>query len=291
MKFKMFSVVVGSEACIAKCPFCVSCETPNNDNLKSCDINWRNLKVAANLANRSNVDTVMLTSRGEPLLFPDQISEYLKHLKEFNFPFVELQTNGILLHKNKEKYDSYLKEWYENGLTTITISVVSHKEEVNRKNYMQNKSNYIDLPELIKYLHDLKFCVRLTCVCCKNMMDNSNEVEEFINFAKENKVEQVTLRPVNDEYRRESARLWILENKLTDENKQDIRDYLENNGTKLLELERIGTIYDVNGQNVLFSLPLTKYTRDTNPENLRNLIFFQDGHIRYEWEMEGGILL
>jgi hypothetical protein len=24
---------------------------------------------------------------------------------------------------------------------------------------------------------------------------------------------------------------------------------------------------------------------------LRNLIFFQDGHIRYEWEMEGGILL
>ena len=122
-------------------------------------------------------------------------------------------------------------------------------------------------------------------------MDNSQEVAEFIKFAKENKVEQVTLRPVNDEYRRESAHLWILENKLTDENKRDIKDYLEKNGTKLLELERIGTIYDVDGQNVLFSLPLTKYTRDTNPENLRNLIFFQDGHIRYEWEMEGGILL
>ena len=85
--------------------------------------------------------------------------------------------------------------------------------------------------------------------------------------------------------------MWILDNKLTDENKNDIKNYLETNGTKLLELERIGTIYDVNGQNVLFSLPLTKYTRDTNPENLRNLIFFQDGHIRYEWEMEGGILL
>lgn len=123
------------------------------------------------------------------------------------------------------------------------------------------------------------------------MMDNSKEVSEFIKFAKQNKVEQVTLRPVNDEYRRESARLWILENKLTDENKKEIKDYLENNGTKLLELERIGTIYDVDGQNVLLSLPLTKYTRDTNPENLRNLIFFQDGHIRYEWEMEGGILL
>lgn len=81
MKFKMFSVVVGSEACIAKCPFCVSCETPNKDNLKSCEINWRNLKIAANLANRSNVDTVMLTSRGEPLLFPDQITDYLHSFK------------------------------------------------------------------------------------------------------------------------------------------------------------------------------------------------------------------
>ena len=291
MKFKMFSVVVGSPACIASCPFCVSGETPNSENLKECEINWRNLKIAANLANRSNVDTVMLTSRGEPLLFPDQITEYLKHLKEFNFPFIELQTNGILLQTNEEKYDKYLKEWYEYGLTTITISVVSHKPELNKKNYLRDKKEYIDLPKLIKHLHDFKFCVRLTCVCCKDMMDNSKEVAEFIEFARNNNVEQVTLRPVNDEYRRESAHLWILDNKLTDENKNDIKNYLETNGTKLLELERIGTIYDVDGQNVLFSLPLTKYTRDTNPENLRNLIFFQDGHIRYEWEMEGGILL
>ena len=70
-----------------------------------------------------------------------------------------------------------------------------------------------------------------------------------------------------------------------------MKKYLEKNGTKLLELERIGTIYDVNGQNVCISLPLNKNTRDTNPENARNLIFFQDGHIRYEWEMKGGILL
>ena len=78
---------------------------------------------------------------------------------------------------------------------------------------------------------------------------------------------------------------------LEDNQKAEIKEYLEKNGTKLLELERIGTIYDVNGQNVCISLPLNKNTRDTNPENARNLIFFQDGHIRYEWEMEGGILL
>jgi len=291
MKFKMFSVVVGTEACIASCPFCVSGVKPNQDNMNEININWRNLKIAGNLANRSGIDTVMLTSRVEPTLFPNQITEYLKHLEEFNFPFVELQSNCIPIALNKEKYKEYLEEWYNEGLTTITISVVSHLPEVNRNIYMPQANNYIDLPNLIKYLHKFGFSLRLTCVCCKDMMDTPEKVSEFIKFAKENKVEQVTFRPVNDEFRRESAANWIKVNKLTDNQKQEIKQYLDDNGTKLLELERIGTIYDVNGQNVCISLPLNKNTRDTDPENGRNLIFFQDGHIRYEWEMEGGILL
>lgn len=291
MKFKMFSVIVGSEACIASCPFCVSGVKPNEENLKKVNINWRNLKIASNLANRSGIDTVMLTSRGEPTLFPEQISEYLEHLKEFNFPFIELQSNCIPIAINKEKYGKYLKEWYNNGLTTITISVVSNRADINKKIYMPNSEKYIDLEDLIKYLHSFGFSLRLTCVMCKDMTDSVDKVKEFINFAKINKVEQVTLRPVNDEYRRQSAADWIKENKLSNEQKNAIRNFLDVQGTKLLEIDRIGTIYDVDGQNVCISLPLNKYTRDTNPENCRNLIFFQDGHIRYEWEMEGGILL
>lgn len=291
MKFKMFSVIVGTEACIASCPFCVSGVKPTKENLKVPNINWRNFKIACNLANRSTIDTVMLTSRGEPTLFPDQITDYLRHLKEFNFPFIELQSNCIPIALNKNKYEKYLKEWYEEGLTTITISVVSNRPEINREIYMHDRDTYIDLSDLIKYLHNFGFSLRLTCVCCKGMMDTVDKIEEFIKFAKDNKVEQVTLRPVNDEFRRESAKEWIKINRLSDEDKENIRKYLESNGTKLLEMERIGTIYDLNGQNVCFSLPLNKNTRDTNPENARNLIFFQDGHIRYEWEMEGGILL
>ena len=290
MKFKMFSVIVGTEACIANCPFCVSGVTPNCENMKEPKINWRNLDIACNLANRSDIDTVMLTSRGEPTLFPDQISDYLKHLKPYGFPFVELQSNCIPLAQNHKKYDSYLKQWYEDGLTTITISVVSEKKEVNQKIYTPN-GEYIDLSKLIKYLHSFGFSLRLTCVMCNGMTDSPQKIKEFIDFAKQNKVEQVTLRPVNDEYRRKSAHDWVAKNKLTDKQKKEIKKYLAKNATKLLELARIGTIYDFEGQNVCLSLPLNKYTRDTNPNNARNLIFFQDGHIKYEWEMDGGILL
>ena len=108
MKFKLFSVVVGTEACVASCPFCVSGVLPNNENVVCSDVNWRNFDIACNLADRSEIDTVMLTSRGEPLLFPDQISEYLKRLSKYHFPFIELQTNMIPVGKNFEKYEKYL---------------------------------------------------------------------------------------------------------------------------------------------------------------------------------------
>jgi molybdenum cofactor biosynthesis enzyme MoaA len=291
MKFKLFSVVVGTEACIAKCPFCVSGEKPCKENLAERPINWRNLKIAAKLANRSGIDTVMLTSRGEPTLFPEQISRYLDELNEFGFPFIELQTNGILLETNREKYDKYLKEWYDKGLTTITISVVSYNPIVNRKVNMPESSKYIDLPELVKHLHDVGFSVRLTCVCCKGFVDSVAEVKNLIDFVRDNKIEQLTLRPVNGDFRRLSAAEWIKSNKLTEEQKEQIRDFLDTNGTRLLELERIGIVYDVEDQNVCLSFPLNKNTRDLDPDNGRQLIFFQDGHIKYEWEKGGGILL
>lgn len=289
MKFKMFSVIVGTPACIAKCPFCVSCENIK-ENKVAPNINWRNFNIACNLATKSDVDTVMITSRGEPLLFPEQITQYLKKLKSFNFPFIELQTNGILFTKNREKLDEFANLWYELGLTTIAISVVSHEYEKNRKNYCPN-GEYIDLSELVDYLHQIGFSVRLTCILQKDITSTVDEIKNFINYAKEHNIEQTTLRPLNMEYRREEIKPYLYQHMLTDDDKNNIRTYLENNGTKLLIIDRIGSIYDVDGQNVMFSVPLDMNTRDENPENGRNLIFFQDGHLRYEWEKPGAILL
>ena len=38
MKFKMFSVIVGTEACMASCPFCVSGVKPSKENLEERNI-------------------------------------------------------------------------------------------------------------------------------------------------------------------------------------------------------------------------------------------------------------
>jgi molybdenum cofactor biosynthesis enzyme MoaA len=291
MKFKLFSIVTGSPACMARCPFCVSGEAINKENIKEPQVNWRNFEIAARIAEKGGSENVILTSRGEPTLFPKQISEYLDNLKRYNFPLIELQTNGIALASQKEKYDPLLREWYKKGLTTVAISTTHYDSEKNRQIYIPYRDKYIDLPELVKELHGIGYSVRLAIVAFDGGIDNAGELEKMISFTAANKVEQLTIRPVNYESRRMEAQEWIQKRKLKPVQLADLRDYLENEGTRILSLPSLGEVYDVRGQNVFFSYPLNKNTRDLNPDNARQIIFFPDGHIRYEWEKEGAIIL
>jgi molybdenum cofactor biosynthesis enzyme MoaA len=115
IKPQTMSIVVGSAACNARCPFCVSHMTPANGvEIKADEIDFRNWHQACHLAKDSGVTTVLLTGKGEPTLFPKQISAYMKELNG-HFPLIELQTNGIPIATNHNKYDPYVKEWYDNG--------------------------------------------------------------------------------------------------------------------------------------------------------------------------------
>jgi len=291
MKFKTFSIIAGSEACNARCSFCVSKMTPPNGlDMKEPEVNWRNFRVAARLAKQTEIDTVMITSKGEPTLFPQQVTKYLNALSEFDFPFIELQTNGIPIAEKREKYDPLVREWYEKGLTIPAISIVHYDAEKNRQIYLPHREKYIDLPELVGYLHKVGLSVRLACVALNGFIDNARQLEKLIGFAKENNVEQLTVRPVNkpEETRNLQVYNWTARHHLKSAQLEEISGYLNRNGTPLLELPHGGTVYDINGQNVCLTNSLT---RDTNPEKGRQLIFFPDGHIRYDWEKKGAILL
>ena len=91
---------------------------------------------------------------------------------------------------------------------------------------MPLSKSYYDLPALITKLRNIGFTVRLACVCTKAWMSTNEQISGFLKFAKENKVGQVTLRPLNEEYRRETAHTWIEKHKMTPEDKENIRAYL-----------------------------------------------------------------
>ena len=292
MRVQTLSIIAGSEACNARCPFCVSKMTPSCglDELKEPEVNWRNFRKACLLAKQSGVTTAMFTGKGEPTLFPGQISRYLKELMKYEFPLIEIQTNGIMLAQQPKKYDDYLKEWYEFGMTTIAISIVHYDPAPNKVIYLANRTDYIDLPKLIDRLHRFGFSVRLTCIAAKDYIDSSDKLCRLVNFARQNKVEQLTLTPVNkpEHPEHQEAWDWTSTHHLSAIQLDDIKTYLQEKASPIMRLGHGAIVYDLNGQNICLNNCLTV---QPDNEELRNIIFFPDGHCRSHWQFEGSILL
>lgn len=291
MRVQTFSILAGSEACNARCPFCVSRMTlAHGVTAREPEVNWRNFRKACRLAQLSGVTTAMLTGKGEPTLFPAQISQYLEVLSEFDFPLVEIQSNGLVLAERKDEYTPHLQNWHRLGLSLVALSVVHYEPEPNRQVYVPYRKRYIDLSGLIAHLHAIGLSVRLTCVMVKGFIDNAESVQSIAQFARENQVEQLTLTPVskpsNSCDREHWA--WTKAHQLPANRVAQLRRYLDRNGTRLLELSHGAIVYDLDGQNVCLNNCLT--IKSATPE-LRNLIFYPDGHLRFYWQYGGAILL
>ncbi len=295
MKIQTFSVVVGGSKCNAKCPYCVSKLTGCTDGVEQgqqpMEINKRNFHKACNFAKQSGVSTILLTGKGEPLVYQNHITRYLEMIENWMFPFVELQTNGVLL---KDISDVLLKDWYAAGLTTICLSCVSPHPAENKEIFGKD----IRLLSNIARLHELGFSVRVSCVGVGGITDSTIKVREFAMWCAMHDVEQFTWRPVTnisiEETEGDSDKRgvydWINLNRVEEVDVKQIQDWFDfgKNATKLLELAHGATVYDYRGQNVSISNCLT---RSTNPDDIRQLIFFPDGHLRYDWTKQGAIII
>ena len=291
MKIQTFSIVAGSAACNARCPFCISKMTvPHGIEAKEPAVNWRNFAKACQLARACGVTTAMITGKGEPTLFPNQITRYLHEMRPFDFPLAELQTNGIPLVERRASYAGHLEEWYHLGLTLLAVSVVHHDGARNREVYLPHQERGIDLPELVLLLHDHGFSVRLACVMAEGYIDSPATLAELIDFARRHEVEQLTIRPVNrpGASRDDVAYEWTDRHGLPDAKLAAVVAWLDAQGTRLMSLMHGATVYDVGGQNVCLTHSLTL---DGAGEDLRQLIFFPDGHLRYDWQYPGAVLL
>lgn len=287
MKFQNLSIIAGNGGCNARCPYCISKMTGNN--IPSVAVNWRNFAKACRLAVMNEVTTVMITGKGEPTLFPEQISDYLRHMQPFEFPIIELQTNGLNFEWDEERYDRYLREWYELGLTVISISIVSFDAEANRKIYAPYKDKYIDLEKVIAKLHSFGFSVRLSCTLIKGGLDEIQKVKTLIGKAKEWQVEQLSLRKLAIPEKSENTKyaLWSRVHRLSQKFYDEISQYLQGFGVKILTFDYGGEVFDIEGQNVCFTNALTI---NPNSETLRQAIFFPEGHLRFDWQYKGAVI-
>ncbi len=297
MKVTTFSIVAGGKACNARCPFCISQMTGFGEVCKPCKINETNFHKAARLAQIGGTTTVLITGKGEPLLYPSEITQYLRLLKPYSFPFVELQTNGLEIgrlasgDKKQRKgrlSEAMLKRWHTMGLNTIALSTVHYENAYNSQVY---RKDYPDLATTIAYLHKLGFTVRLCVMMLQGYIDTPEKVMNVVNWCRKHRVEQLTVRPINKpdgETASDSASRYVMEHGLTKAQSDTITNALMAAGTPVMYLAHGATVLDIGGQNVCVTNCLTV---PTAAEEIRTLIFYSSGLTTYAWQYPGAILL
>lgn len=299
-----FSIVVGSRACDGACPFCISRITGYEELPTRNKINKIRLGKAARLAIMRSATTVLFTGKGEPTLYPDEITEYLKELVRFEFPLIELQTNALQIGDiAATQPDSrwlakgpltlrHLSDWLALGLNTIAISVVDIDQEHNARTY---RDPYPDLATTIDFLHQIGFSVRLCFMMQKDMVDDIYDINRAIQFCKDNRVEQSTFRPLRkpdklaagaDEYGR-----YIESHGLDVPTVRGCREGIHRRGKHLLTIAHgahAAMVYDVDGQNVCMSDCLTV---EAGTDDIRTLILYSNGSVFFDWQYQGARIM
>jgi molybdenum cofactor biosynthesis enzyme MoaA len=249
----------------------------------------RSIHIACSLAYRAGVSTVLLTGKGEPTLHPDRLSRVMGLVRPYDFPFMELQTNGVEIECQRERWiDTYLKQWYDLRLTTICLSVVHYDSEKNKELIRPAGDVPLSLLMLLYVLHDAGFTVRLCCIMVKDYIDTYESVRELIAFAKKHDVEQLTIRPVTapDVCANKAMKQWVEQNRVPNDNLQMVVRNIGTNAVKLLEIPEVGTVYDFDGQNICVATCLTT----PHDDEVRQIIVMPNGSIRYDWQHRGAVL-
>lgn len=280
MKIETLSVVVGDNACNAKCPFCVSQMTGKNL-LKHERYNYRNLEKVCKFSQQNGVSTALITGKGEPMLAKDELISVCKELNKY-FPFIELQTNGFLIT------ESYLQQLYDAGLTTVILSMVHYDSKKNNEIY--GYKTPLSLVETIRLIHKAGLSVRLSCIMVKGYIDNVIEVGNLAYFCKINEVEQLTIRKVEKPAITQDINVsqWTLEHQIDEETMNRVSEIFETNAKLVMRLGHGAKVYDYQGQNVCITNCLTL---DPEDSTIRQLIVYPNGHVYYDWVYQGAILL
>ena len=296
MRVQTMSIVIGGSACNARCPYCISKTTPSVPKTM-CQINWRNFHKACNLAHMCGATTVLLTGKGEPTLYPGEITKYLTELKSKPFPFIELQTNGIILENCTANIDlqNDLECWYSMGLNTICISIASYNDRKNHEIYHWNgdgkgsPAKPMDIQKVIANLKAFGFHIRITCMLIHGYIDNWDQVCNLLSFCKENEVDQLTIRPIEAPTNSDSDEAkWAREHRPPQVHLDQIQNRLEKDATRILSLSHGATVYDYRGQNICLSNCITT---NHGEDDIRQIIFHSSGKLYYDWKYTGANLL
>jgi len=254
--------------------FCVSKMTGY---MKTSDIEYmkRNFDKVKHIAQTAGVTSVLITGKGEPTINAYALDIIMK---AFDYYPIELQTNGIVLSKNL----SYLHNLKYNGLDVLAISI----------NTLQD---FEDFKELFKHAQDLNITTRATLNISWLIPDDIS-FKKILRVVKQTgNIDQFSLRqivaPLHVPKKKLIERLRLLQpviselySRLIDELKKEV----DNRGFKIRSLPYGAQVYDLDNLSVTY---FNYCVQDSNKnDDIRSLIFQEDGHLYTSWNSKASRL-
>lgn len=276
MKANNLTISVPNKGCNKNCKYCISKITGDmeTDELRFVS----NMKKVKHVAEQCGVTSILITGKGEPFLSMENIDSVRFHFP--NYP-IEVQTNGIAL-----KNDNILHK----ALNILKIDVFAFS--------FDSPNDFESFVDVFDYINDSNRVIRVT-------MNVTNALEEcsltyLIEKCKTYGVRQFSLRDIN--YPKNfnpkighKERKWIDEN-----NNRDIYGYLND---QIYEYSHKGiflkypiirklpfgaTIFDVDG--ISFTYFDYCVQESANDDEIRSLIYQEDGHLYTSWNSKASII-
>lgn len=278
-------LVVPTKGCINNCPFCCSKmhDSPYETHFDSIEIEKR-IKYAV----MRGIDTCVLTGTGEVLQntpFLEQLHRIFEKL-DHPFPNVELQTTGVMLLNENNRFESIniLKRLRVN---TISLSISDLFSDKNNSRIIGIPAKLqFELLELIDFLKKQNFNVRLSLNMLNNLDDKTPE--EIFQYAKSLRADQISFKKMyyNEDSQYEQNK-WICDNKCKEETLDNIKEYVKTYGRHMYTLEFGSKVYSVNG---LSTVVVDDCMAVNNTEVPRYIILRENGKLYCHWDDEGSLI-
>jgi len=270
MKSNNLSISLPNKGCDKNCPYCVSKMTGYVSYNR--EAFWGNIKKVHKMADIAGAINILITSKGEPLLNQPELELVCSEFKEFP---VEIQTNGLLLIKDKEM----IRKLAIMGVNVVAISI-------------DKPTDFSNFKEVIRNINIEGMIVRLTIALTQDW--DGWKFEDVMEKAQILKARQVTFR-----------KLTIPENIVLNDEAKETASWIENHALSHMDVEQI-SLADLRNVSRVATLPfgvsvynyhgigvtLMDYCVQENHsgEDIRSLIYLEDGHLYTSWDKPGSIL-
>lgn len=285
MKAQNLAVCVPNEGCNKNCPYCVSRMTG------SVKTDWprmmSNYHKVVDIAERAGISSVLFTGKGEPF-YPSTYGKLLELIRTFDrFP-CEVQTNGFTLSgwANKCEEDEFLR-MSRAGLDIIAFSI-------------DKLEHFTHLKQTFRMVNNYGMLVRVT-LNVTDMLPSDLRWTHLVDLCKEHGVRQISLRnitiPTGVDHDSKEA-IWIRKHgaaHLFNDLIRRVTSYPRWEKSEACEMPRRirhlpygAAVYDCEG----IAIAAFDYCvqDEHGDDDMRSLIFQEDGHLYTAWNSPASVL-